>query len=167
MVSLPISGFCRFWRKDRNAHEEGRTFALFALQPDVTVVHSDVFLHDRQSKACARSALDQVFLVIAEEALPDTVLLVFSDANARVGNGYHYGAGFWLGANGDCAAVARVIEGVVYQIVQNLRELVVIRANLRQLFRQIHDYIHGLPLVGDSALEMADDGIDDVAHVGR
>src|SRR6266851_2507967 len=75
-----------FGSKDRDTHVKRRACARRAFQPDFAVVHGHVLAHDCQPQARAGRAFDKVLFVVAEEALPDAFLLLFGDADTRIGD---------------------------------------------------------------------------------
>src|SRR5262249_17844106 len=124
-------GACRNWQPDK----EGRPLADFAFQPDFAVVHGDVFPDNRQTQTRTGCGFYQILILVTEEAIPDAVMLIFGNADARIGDFYRHPAGICFSSEGYRSPRVGVVEGIVRQIREHLANLVSIGADQWQILR--------------------------------
>src|SRR3954470_17869131 len=74
----------------RNADEERRTLADFTFQPDISIMHSDVFFDDGQSQSRSRCFHDQWLFFVTVETVPDAILLFPRNTYTRIGHADDY-----------------------------------------------------------------------------
>src|SRR5262245_40533748 len=109
-----------------NGHEERRSESRLALDPDAAAQQLGEALRQRQSKARPPEAPLQGMLDL-RELVEDAFLILFGDADARVGDGEDHGlvVGVQLGGHSDLSVLG-VLQRVRDEVAENLRDLALV-----------------------------------------
>src|SRR5262245_3922320 len=112
----------------RQPDRERRTVAVLARDLERAAVSLDDRPHDREAEPEPAVAAT-VHTVVPREALEDALLVFCSDAGARVGDLDHRELAFGPAGDRDPVAVVRRPQGVLDQLVERKRQLVLVAWN--------------------------------------